>query len=194
MDDFKRISVYPGIQYSGIHYQVAFNNPTSYPFVGAGAQGAVFLLTSEQCVKIYALHDEALRETNALASVQGSAFFPKLYESGPNYNVMEFIKGPSLDQFLHDANRLDFHLTCQLVDLFEEMNNLNLSRIDAALRHLFLTESQTLKVIDHVNSFQTVSSYPKLLLTELNSLGLLSAFLEQVKSYKPYLLREWSIL
>jgi putative serine/threonine protein kinase len=47
IDDFKQISVKQGID------QVEINNPTNYPLIGKGKQGAVFKISADKCVKFY---------------------------------------------------------------------------------------------------------------------------------------------
>ena len=47
MEDFKSITVTKGVKTLEIH------NPTNYPLIGMGAQGAVFKLSEDKCVKIY---------------------------------------------------------------------------------------------------------------------------------------------
>jgi len=192
LHDFKAITVYPGVHRSGMNYQVAFHNPTSYPFIGAGAQGAVFQLAPDRCIKIYAIEAEAIREANALLAAQSSPFFPKLFEAGPNYNIIEYISGPSLDQYLLQVNYLDIHITKQIIELVRDMRRLGFSRLDAALRHILLTETHAIKVIDHVNSYQTILHIPNQLLSELNNIGFRHTFLDQVRNDDPELYEEWA--
>ena len=47
MEDFKTITVTKGEKSLEIH------NPTTYSLIGMGAQGAVFKLAEDKCVKIY---------------------------------------------------------------------------------------------------------------------------------------------
>ena len=77
------------------------NNPTSYPLVGRGREGAVFKISSDQCVKIYAKQRCAKNEGKVLIAAQESRIVPKLYEVGENYIIMEYIEGPSLDQYCY---------------------------------------------------------------------------------------------
>ncbi|WP_238651578.1 serine/threonine protein kinase [Paenibacillus piscarius] len=192
MEDFKAIQVYPGIHQAGKNYQVSFYNPTSLPFIGAGAQGAVFSLNSGKCVKIYASPEDAKKEATVLSHAVSSSFFPRLFDSGFNYNVMEFVHGPGLDKYLLHHNSLNAGLAFKMIDLLEEMQCLGLTRIDAALRHIIITPSQSLVVIDHVHSMHTHSPNPLLLLADLKNLNLMSCFMEYVKFYKPDLYEYWS--
>ncbi|WP_342562370.1 serine/threonine protein kinase [Paenibacillus sp. FSL R7-0345] len=170
---------------------MAFHNPTSLSFIGAGAQGAVFLLDSGKCVKIYAFPDDAKLESTVLTHVQSSSFFPKLFEAGVNYNVMEFIQGQGLDEYLLHNPSIDDAIAEKIIDLLEEMKRLGLHRIDAALRHILLTPSQNLIAIDLVHSFVCHSPKPNILLNELNNLNLLSRFMDFVRFQRPELYEDW---
>jgi len=72
------------------------------------------------------------------------------------------------------------------------MRRLGFSRLDAALRHILLTETHAIKVIDHVNSYQTILHIPNQLLSELNNIGFRHTFLDQVRNDDPELYEEWA--
>lgn len=167
------------------------HNPTSYPLIGMGEQGAVFKISDERCVKIYAKPVFAKNESKVLQAAQTSNIVPRIYEVGDNYVVMEYLDGPSLDQYLKSNGKLPEKITKQLLFMLKEMKRLNFIRLDASLRHIFVTKQDELKVIDHVNSFKISSTYPVRLLKDLKKLGYLSTFLQQVKSLDPASYQQW---
>ncbi|MFD0694222.1 AarF/UbiB family protein [Paenibacillus sp. GCM10027628] len=189
MEDFRSITVSKG-------KPLQIDNPTSYNLIGQGAQGAVFQLSSKRCVKIYLKNEDAIRENHVLKIVNdaNSPFFPKVYETGSNYIVMEYIKGPTLSQYLSKKKRMPRWLTKQLVRMLREMKKLKFARLDASPRHIFVVNGERLQVIDHVNSFKKQIPYPREILAELESRKLKKGFLRQVKRSNPYLYQKWSKL
>ncbi|MFD0696374.1 protein kinase [Paenibacillus sp. GCM10027628] len=187
MEDYKSISV---AFRKGNHVEIV-NNPTSYPLIGIGEQGAVFKISSDRCIKVFAKETDALQESKVLKVAQHPPIVPKLYEVGANYIIMEYMSGPSLDQYLKSKGRLSEKMTARILFLLKEMKQLQFTRLDASLRHIFVTKERQLKVIDHVNSFRVKSAQPERLLKELKKMNLLSSFLKQVKKIDPQSYREW---
>lgn len=105
---------------------------------------------------------------------------------------MQFIQGLGLDGYLHHYC-FDDTLANKIIALLDEMKRLGLTRIDAALRHIIVTPSQSLIVIDHVHSLHTHSPKPHLLLAELKNLNLMSCFMEYVRVHRPDLYEYWSV-
>src|SRR5690242_4306703 len=106
VDDFTQIVVTPG---KPVKVPI---NPTSYPLIGKGLQGAVFKLSDDRVVKIYSKKIYCLREKLVLAQVgEKSAIIPTVYESGENYIIMEYLTGPSLQEYLEESNMISEELT-----------------------------------------------------------------------------------
>ncbi|WP_019638354.1 hypothetical protein [Paenibacillus fonticola] len=192
MNNFERITVFPGTHMPGVPYQIGHHNPTELPYIGAGAQGAVFQISAQQCVKIYVNESDAETEAKALLAAASASFIPQVYEVGRNYIVMEYFSGPGLKAFL--SNRLDFpdFIAEQLVLIIKEMRRVQFTRVDTALRHVYVTPQNTLKVIDHVNSYRTIQPYPQRMLKSLSNIGRLQPFLAYVSHHHPELYSEWS--
>lgn len=170
-----------------------FANPKGYDLIGVGYQGAVFQLTPERCVKMYyRSNSDRKAEEKVLKIAQGSPFFPKVFEVGKNYIVMEYIRGVELEQFLIKEKKISGWLTSQLIEMFKEMKRLKLTRLDADLRHIIVKkEEKSIKVIDHVNSLKKYYAYPKHLFKGLSKLGFLDEFIKQVKEKDNTLYKEW---
>jgi RIO-like serine/threonine protein kinase len=186
VDDFQSIIVCPGKPV------IVKENPTSYPLIGRGLQGAVFRLSRKCCVKIYSKTKYYLREREVLIKVgQESDIFPNVYESGPKYIVMEYLTGPSLEDCLENTESISDSLTKEIIFLINELTRIKFLRIDFSFRHTIFDQHGNLKIIDHVNSLKVKRRYPKRLLKDLENMGLRGSFLEKVKRLAPELYQKW---
>ncbi|WP_223594054.1 kinase [Neobacillus bataviensis] len=190
MEDFKSIKV---TRKKGEFVKI-IDNPTSYPLIGKGKQGAVFKISSDQCVKIYPNQIHTLNESIALKAAQESPISPKLYEVGENYIVMEYIEGRTLFQYLKKARVLSEEMTNNILFILMEMKRLKFIRLDCRLDHIIITNEGKLKVIDLVSHFTKKVDHPITLMEQLNKLGLLSDFLKQVKKIDLLSYQEWKKL
>lgn len=185
MEDFRLIKVTKGPK------TLLIDNPTNYPLIGMGAQGAVFKLSEERCVKIYSNTLQASMELEALKAGQHLAFFPRLYENGKNYIVMEYFNAPTLKEYLRNCTNIPVSITRKLLYILGEMRNAQFTMVDAPLRHIFVLENEELKVIDHVNAFKRIHPVPLKLLRELNMMLLKESFLSQVRKFEPDTFKTW---
>lgn len=184
--DFKSIIV--SIGNKGV---TIVDNPTSYPMIGKGKHGAVFKISPDRCVKIFVKQERFINESLVFKVAQESPIVPRLFDIGTNSIVMEYIDGPSLDQFLASKGFLPEDITKKILLMLKEMKRLNFTRLDARLRHILVTKQEELKVIDHANSFIKIDPVPIQLFKGLKKLGLFSSFLEQVKHADPDSYMEW---
>jgi predicted Ser/Thr protein kinase len=189
VENFKSICVTEGIKKVDV-----IKNPTSFPLIGKGAQGAVFKISSDKCVKICAKPEFAAKEGNVLKIAQESPTIPRLYEVGHNYIIMEYLEGPTLFQYLESGGILSEKLMRQILFVLEEMKRLNFTRLDADLRHIIVTKEEELKVIDHYSSFTRIRNKPELIFKGLKKLGLLPMFLEELREMDPESYIEWKNL
>lgn len=189
MEDFRSISVTSEIV--GGKKQLKVRNPTGYPMIGIGAQGAVFRLSSDRCVKIYEDSRTAFWETKALKAAAGGPYFPKLYQSGHNYVLMEYLQGPTLKDYLSEKPGLTESFAAQLHGIVKEMRRLKFSRIDTRTGHVIVTDGGKLKVIDHSGAYRTVRRAPFMLFKSLERDGGLRVFLKYVAEHDPKLYDKW---
>ncbi|MEF3307218.1 serine/threonine protein kinase [Paenibacillus sp. GYB003] len=189
MEDFRAISVTSEIVDG--HKQLKVRNPTRYKMIGIGAQGAVFRLSSDRCVKIYGDPRNAFWESKALQAANGGPYFPKLYQTGPNYVVMEYLSGPTLKDYLAEHPGLQESFAEQLLGIVKEMRRLKFSRIDTRTGHIIVTEGGRLKVIDHSGAYRTTRRAPFMLLKSLKRDGCLRPFLLYVAMHDPKLYAKW---
>jgi len=185
MVDFRLIKVTKGPK------TLLIDNPTNYPLIGMGAQGAVFKLSKERCVKIYSNALQAQMELEALKAGQHLSFFPRLYGYGENYIVMEYFNAPTLKEYLRNCTYIPETFTRKLLSILNEMKKAEFTMVDAPLRHIFVLENEELKVIDHVNAFKRIHPVPLKLLRDLNMMLLKESFLSQVKRMEPETYEIW---
>jgi predicted Ser/Thr protein kinase len=185
MVDFRLIKVTKGPK------TLLIDNPTNYPLIGMGAQGAVFKLSEDRCVKIYANTLQAQMELEALKAGQHLAFFPRLYGYGENYIVMEYFNAPTLKEYLRNCTYIPESIAKKLLYILGEMRNAQFTMVDAPLRHIFVLENEEMKVIDHVNAFKRIHPVPLKLLRDLNMMLLKESFLSQVRKFEPDTYEAW---
>lgn len=185
MKEFKSIKVTKGIK------TLIIDNPTNYPMIGMGSQGAVFKLSEEKCVKIYTDEMQAKMEAEALKAGQHLSFFPRLYETGTNFVVMEYFNAPTLKEYLRNCTYIPESITKKLLSMLNAMKKANFTMVDAPLRHIFVLENEELKVVDHVNAFKRQHPVPLKLLRDLNIILLKDSFLSRVQKMEPDSLKTW---
>lgn len=188
MEEFKRIKVIHGPS-----IELIVDNPTELKLVDKGAHGAVFKLSDNKCIKIYAENINAELEAESYRKGQASEMVPRLYEVGENYIIMEFIEGISLHEFLSKKKDVDFSIAKKLLFVLREMKRLGFTRIDSSLRHILVTTDESLKAIDLVYAYVRNDIKPIKIFTELRNLDLVKPFLDQVKKIDINLYNEWVI-
>lgn len=187
MEDFKQIVVSPGKPV------IIKENPTSYPLIGKGLQGAVFKVSDEQCVKIYSKKIYCSRDAFVLQEIgKKSSIVPNVYEIGKKYILMEYLNGSSLQEELEQTGKMTEQICRKILDIIQEQIRCQFPRIDFALRHAIYDQYGSLKVIDHVNSFRVNRQVPTRLLKDLKQIGLKSSFLNHVKTLEPHLYQQWN--
>lgn len=186
MEEFKKISVTHGPT-----IELIIDNPTELKLIGKGAHGAVFRLSKDKCVKIYADSHNAEMEANTYRLSKGSEIVPEFYEVGDNYLVMEFVEGTSLWKHLNEKKEIDMDISKKIISLLKEMKRLGFKRKDSSMRHIFITKDKKFKVIDLVYAYVRNDTMPMKIFTELNNLKLLKQFLDNVKVIDSKLYNEW---
>lgn len=186
MKDFRLISVT-----QAPNNQLNIYNPTNYALIGQGAQGAVFKISDDRCVKIYVSDEYAIREYSSYQAVKNSALLLKIYGKGVNYIIMEYLRGPSLELYLQGMGMIPQWVTKQILFVLKEMKRFHFTKIDSFLRHIFIVKNHKVKIIDLVNAYTVRDSFPSRLFGDLKRLGLLNTFLQQVQVLDPKIYLEW---
>jgi RIO-like serine/threonine protein kinase len=186
LEDFKSISVT-----SVGRGKLEVVNPTRYEFIAKGWHGAIFKLSDSQCVKIFADKKVAEDEIRSYKKMSGSSLIPKLYETGPNYIVMEYIKGLTVVEYLKREKELSESMARQFLAILQEFKRLQLTMLDFELDNAIVTEDNTIKIIDLASSFRSKFEKPEYLFKTLHRLKLLSQFMEHVKNIDSTTYQDW---
>lgn len=184
--DFRKIIV----QHGGSGNGVKIDSAITQTLIGKGHQGAVYRVSEDQCVKIYGKTEHADQEKNVLLSSQDLPFIPKVFETGPNYILMEYLSGPDLNTFLKKQSVLSEDITRRLLYILKKMKKSGFKKIDAPLRHIIIT-GNGFKLVDHVYSFSREQKIPLELFKNLEERNFLDSFLEQVKAIEPNTYAKW---
>ncbi|MFJ1136688.1 hypothetical protein [Bacillus cereus group sp. BfR-BA-01354] len=184
--DFRKITVQHGGPGNGVKVASAITQT----LIGKGHQGAVYRVSEDRCVKIYGKIEHAIQEKNVLLSSQHLPFIPKVFETGPNYILMEYLSGPDLNTFLKKQSMLSEDITRQLLYILKKMKKSGFKQIDIPLRHIIIT-SNGFKLVDHVYSFSREQKIPLELFKNMEERKFLDSFLEQVKAINPSIYAKW---
>jgi len=175
----------------GKELKVDLNKLTSYPVLGKGVYGKVYKLNNRICVKVNKDLDVHIKEVELYKRYENCSLFPKYYDSGENYIIMELIKGNSLRVYLDEGKVLNENICKQLVKMFEEGYQAGLM-LNPNARHIILTSVGRIRLVDieDINKFS--SARPFMLFNRLNKTGQKQAFLEYVKSCHKWLFDLWN--
>lgn len=170
--------------------EVINNSPLR--MIGKGRQGAVFQYTDDVCVKVFGNEEDCAREYEALSMGEHTGLFPRLYDHGPLFIVMETIKGIDLREYLQ-SHPLTEELSAKLIEMLVTFKDIGYERIDHHKRQIYLQADGSLRVIDVARTIwrDRVYPYPRKLLTSLGEAHK-ETFLSHVKAFSPELLEEWS--
>ncbi|WP_223594061.1 hypothetical protein [Neobacillus bataviensis] len=166
-------------------------NPTTYKLIGHGVRGAVFQLDEYRCVKISTDQQDTMRESHALEMAKHLPFFPKVFEVGTNYIVMEFIKGIQLNKYLRKTKKLPKRYSRQILECIKAMKEIGFTKIKLKLSQIIITENDELKFVDHSGAFTSIQPYPIELFNELKKINQLQVFLEHVQKFDLAMYAEW---
>ncbi|WP_291699619.1 hypothetical protein [Clostridium sp.] len=159
-------------------------------FIGRGTQGKVYRIDSQKCIKVFKRKKECKNELKTLLMAQGDVHFPRLYESGVNYIIREYVNGIELNEYLSNQ-KLTPEISKKLIELYESMVNIGYLRQDTAIFHIFVVSSGELKLIDTAKAMKKKSSIPNLLISGLEDVGCKEDFFNFLKSNRPDLYIQW---
>lgn len=162
-----------------------------YPLIGDGADGEVYQLTTDTCIKLFFHEDTKMKELEALEIGQSSDVIPRLYEHGRNYIVMEYVNGISLSKKLKKEKTIDKQLSEKILHMLDELKRIGFTRYDAEVRHILINENGELKVIDHKRALSSNQTIPIKLLKGLKKRNVLEQFLTHISELSPDKYQKW---
>ncbi len=180
MKDFEQICIHPSTIY----------NPTPYPLVGRGVHGAVFRLTEDTCVKIYAEKQYRIMEEESYEKLKGFSWAPRVYELGSNYMVMEYIEGVIINHYLRDKD-IDELMSISLMLILEELKDYGVEFGDIELNNVIVQADGSLRIYDFVNIYNNQRKIPFFMLNSLAKNNRLKTFLKHVKKYDQARHKKW---
>lgn len=189
MDDFKLIKVER--KKSNGKKVLIIHNPTNLKLIGEGSQGAVFHLSKDRCVKIFVNPNAAAKSAKALEAAKALNFVPNLHEVGPNYIIMEYLRGPNLKDYLKKVKKMPEAFTKQIIMIRKELKRVGFIRIKTSIGHFIITEGNVLKAIDHSDGLTMNDPYNSKMFLDLKKLDLLNTFLEQTKKIDLESYEDW---
>lgn len=133
------------------------NRLLSYPkklrLVGKGRSAYVFKIDSEdKVIKVYFPEFPTLanEESNIYSLLKESSCFPKIFETGSNYIVMEYIKGHTLYECLNIGIRIKPWIIEETEKIVTFARSKGLNPSDIHPRNIILTDNGMVKMIDVV--------------------------------------------
>lgn len=165
-------------------------NIAELEFLGKGTQGTVYKIDNKTCIKIFKKKSDCAKEKVTLEMAKNSLYFPKLYFSGEDYIIREYIDGIELDKYLKHYP-LTINISKKILDIYEAIGEIGYRRQDIVLFHILLTRDGKFKVIDTGRVMKRKTTYLKLILMGLKELGYKEEFLNHVKLLRKDLYEEW---
>lgn len=166
-------------------------NTGDFRFLGKGHNGEVYLLPDGKVIKISYNIKNFIGECSILEKVNGNKYFPRVYETGLNYMIRDYVKGEPLFSYLN-KNGMNKFLAEEIIDMLKEFKKLKFNKIDIRCKDIFVKEDGSLMVIDPKESYLIDRSFPKHLSKGFYKLGVLDDFLDILKSYDSKLYKEWN--
>ena len=176
---------------SGKKRTVDIKKMKKYKLIGKGADGSVFQLGPNHCVKVFVKKETKTLELIALQAGQSSPVIPRLYEDGENYIVMEYVKGISLPQYLKKEKQLPKSIVEKILAMLVELEKIGFDRRDTEVRHILFNENMDIRVIDLKRAFGPARTIPTKLLKGIKKKGYLEEFMQHVNQLDPTLYKKW---
>ncbi|MFS0577474.1 protein kinase family protein [Sporosarcina sp. 179-K 3D1 HS] len=130
----------------------------SLQHIGTGRSAFVFRIKSTmKAMKVYfpAFAYLAKEETEIYRRLQDLTYYPSVYESGPNYIVMDYIEGHTLFECLSCGKIITSAHMKEIDHALSLAATRGLNPSDIHLRNIFITDADEIKIIDVARFRQT---------------------------------------
>jgi len=134
----------------GDSFQVAAMHP-DLRLHGIGRSAAVFRLKEKnRVIKVFfpGYEQIATEEAAIYKKLRGLPYFPKCYDSGPSYLVMDYIEGKTLFECLTEGVWIDPSYIEVVDEALRQARLLGLTPSDVHLRNIILTPNGQIFLID----------------------------------------------
>ncbi|MFS0752107.1 protein kinase family protein [Oceanobacillus sp. 1P07AA] len=132
------------------HVKVLKHHPDLQVY-GMGRSAVVFKVIGEhRVIKIFypPFEETAIQEKNNYEKLKGSNYYPTIYESGPNYLVMDLIEGKTFFECLAEGILLKSDYVHQVDNGLQYARDVGLNPSDIHLHNLIVTKEGSIKIID----------------------------------------------
>ena len=161
-------------------------------FLGEGHHGKVFLRQDGKVVKICTTARSCRKEYQILKRVEGANCFPRAYEYNNIYMVRDYVGGQCMKEYIK-WNGLSKRLSLNIINLLEEFEQLNFTKIDIRCKDIFVQEDESIMIIDPKGCFSRKKSYPSHLMKGLRKSMYLDKFLKVLREERPDLYEKWIV-
>ncbi|WP_017727589.1 hypothetical protein [Halalkalibacterium ligniniphilum] len=120
-------------------------------FIGKGRSAIVFKIKStSKVLKVFhpSFSDLAKEEAQIYETLQGVSYYPTLYESGPNYLVIDYIQGYTLSECLSKGIKIVKGYVDEIDRALKVAREKGLNPSDIHLKNILLTADDKIVLID----------------------------------------------
>lgn len=160
-------------------------------FIGRGTHGSAYLTKDGKVIKVCKKKESAKEEYLVMKKGKDSKYFPKVYHYHDNYLIRDYVGGQCAKRYIA-KNGLSRKLANNLISLIENFIELDFSRLDIRLMHVFVQKDESILIIDPAANCTKKASYPQHMIKNLKSLGVLKTFFEVLNKKDPELCKEWA--
>ncbi|MBE6062305.1 MAG: protein kinase [Clostridium butyricum] len=159
-------------------------------YLGQGNNGVVYELPGNKVIKLFLSPKVCNDEGSILFKTKGSKYFPKLYTKGRLYIVREMVQGEQLDKYIKQ-NGLSDQLIENIYNLLKEFKKLKFKKIDTRCKDIFVSDDESLMIIDPKKAYVRKVDYPRHLMKGLYKLGVLDRFFNRLREIDKKTSKEW---
>lgn len=149
-------------------------------YLGQGNNGIVYELPDNKVIKIFLKKKVCNDEGKILFRTNGSKYFPKIYKKGDLYVIRDMVNGERLDNYISKYG-LSENLIKNIYNMLLEFKKLKFTKIDTRCKDIYVSENETLMMIDPKKAYDRKVNYPRHLMKGLNKIGVLEKFLNGIE-------------